>query len=886
MNLDKNYSPSIIEDKWRQVWEKNSNLPVGNKSPYTILLPPPNVTGTLHMGHGFQYTLMDALIRYNKMKGFKTLWQPGLDHAGIATQMVVERNIANEGLTKENLGREKFISKVQDWTKITKEKIINQIKYLGSSLAWSKSRFTLDKESSESVSEAFVKLYKDGLIYRGNKLANWDPKLQTAVSDLEVINKEVLGKLYYLSYQIKDSEDAITIATTRPETIFADTAIAYHPDDKKHQYLATKKAIVPVSGHEIRFVACDSVDKDFGTGLVKITPAHDFNDFKTGIKHDLKVINILTKTAQLNENVPKDYQGLSVEKARSKIIIDLKSTNALIKTKDHKIMLPIGDRSGATIEPLLTYQWFLKTKPLAEPALKTVKDKKIIFTPQNWENTYFRWLENIEDWCISRQLWWGHQIPAWYDQDNNVYVGKSLENVKKENNLGDEVILTQDNDVLDTWFSSALWPLSTTGWPDKTDEHYPSDVLVTGFDIIFFWVARMIMFGLYFKKEIPFKRVYVTGLIKDGYGEKMSKSKGNIIDPIDLIDGISIKELLDKRTKNVMQQSTLDKIIEKTKEEFADGIQAYGTDAVRFNFCALAHQSRDIKFDLKRLKGFSNFCNKVYQASRFVIENCPGQNYDANLKPVTKFDYWMYDRLSVASLEIEKHFNDMRFDLISEKLYSLIWDDFCAKYLEICKYQLTKYNESTESFLINVLERILAMLHPLMPFITAEIWSLIKDKLKRPELELTDRMYPKLKALNANNKEANTALDVIDTINQFRGKFQLPRKQTITFYTNEEIAEKETINNITNSIFIIKKSELPNIKVDKYVFAYDLVKKDNLSPAEKGKKILKLSNKIVSYENKFKNAKFMSNAPKEIIEKEQKELLLLKEELNTLQAPE
>lgn len=886
MALDKHYSPKIIEAKWRKLWALNTNLPEGNNQPFTILLPPPNVTGTLHMGHGFQHTIMDSLIRYNTMLGKRTLWQPGFDHAGIATQMVVERNLANEGVTKEELGRDKFVDEVQNWTEVTKEKITNQIKHLGSALAWPKSRFTLDNESSKAVTNAFVKLYEDGLIYRGYKIVNWDPKLQTAVSDLEVINNETNGKLYYLDYMIDDeSGEKVTIATTRPETIFADTAIAFHPGDQRYQHLANKLAIVPVSCHKIKFVKCDSVDKDFGTGLVKITPAHDFNDFKTGLKHNLKVINILTKTATLNENVPKNYQSLTVAKARIKIVKDLSSKGALKETKSHKIMLPIGDRSGATIEPLLTHQWFLKAKPLAEPALKAVQEEKIIFTPKSWENTYYRWLENIEDWCISRQLWWGHQIPAWYDKDNNIFIGSNENEVRKKYNLSKNIEIKQDQDVLDTWFSSALWPLITTGWPQKTDEHYPSDVLVTGFDIIFFWVARMIMFGLYFKKEIPFKRVYVTGLVKDGHGEKMSKSKGNIIDPIDLIDGITFDKLLEKRTKNVMQQSTIDSITLKTKKEFNDGIDAYGTDAVRFNFCALAHQSRDIKFDLKRLKGFSNFCNKIYQASRFVLENCP-KTYEANLKPATKFDYWMYDKLARTSHDIENYFKEMRFDLMAESLYSLVWDDFCAKYLEICKFQLVNNTNTTQSFLINVLERILALLHPIMPFLTSELWELLKVKLNRPEQNLSKRIYPKLKLLNEDNKEAVLALSIIDSINKFRGNFQLARKEKIIFYVNKQIPQVETIQSLTNAEFLIKDTSFAFFKVDDFILAYDIVKRSNLNDFEKAKKIEKLTKNIMVLNNKLQNQSFIAKAPKEVVTKKQNELVKLKDELNILQAPE
>ncbi len=736
-----------IEQKWYDFWQQeNLFAPQGDGAPYSIVIPPPNVTGSLHMGHGFQDTLMDILVRYNRMMGKKTLWQMGTDHAGIATQMLVERKIEREeNLTRHDLGREKFIEKVWEWKAESGGKIEQQIKRLGASIDWSDNRFTMDEGLTRATQQAFIKLYDEGLIYRGQRLVNWDPILKTAISDLEVENKEQNGSLWHIAYKIKDSNQKIVIATTRPETLLGDTAIAVNPNDERYKNLIGKKVIVPICNREIIIIADEYVDQEFGSGCVKITPAHDFNDYDIGKRHDLEFINILTPDAKLNENTPTDYQNLDIKTARKKIVKELEELEQLIKTEDHKLQIPYGDRSGAVIEPYLTYQWYVKVESLAEPAIAAVRNGDIKFVPENWQNTYFSWMENIEDWCISRQLWWGHRIPAWFDEQDNIYVGESEDHVREKYNLDHNLKLSQDNDVLDTWFSSALWPFSSLGWPDNTEKlnnFYPTSVLVTGFDIIFFWVARMIMFGLKFTGQVPFPVVYINSIVRDAEGQKMSKSKGNVLDPLDLADGISLDDLIKKRTANLMQPKLAEKIKKQTAKEFPEGIPAFGTDALRFTFCVLASSGRDVNFDLKRLEGSRNFCNKLWNAARFIFMNIDKENLSVggDTSPLNKggsaagagvfnsTDKWILTKLQEVIKTSHQHLETYRFDLYAANLYDFVWHYFCDWYLEFSK--ANKDSKSTKDCLLLVLDNILRLLHPIMPFITEEIWQEVDARLR------------------------------------------------------------------------------------------------------------------------------------------------------------
>lgn len=755
MELATSYTPSEIENKWYPIWEQNGYFkPSMDKAApsYCIQLPPPNVTGTLHMGHAFQQTIMDALIRYYRMKGYNTLWQPGTDHAGIATQIVVERQLEAKGISRHDLGREEFIKKIWEWKDYSGNTITSQMRRLGASCDWSRERFTMDDGLSKAVNEVFVSLFEKGYIYRGKRLVNWDINLQTAVSDLEVISEEENGKMWHIRYMVKDSDESIVIATTRPETMLGDVAVAINPDDERYQHLLGKFLILPLVGREIPVVADDYVDAAFGTGCVKITPAHDFNDYELGKRHNLEMINIMTLEGNINENAPVKYQGLERFAARRAIVADLEAQGFLVEIKPHKLMVPRGDRTGVVIEPLLTDQWFMDMDKFAARGLELVESGKINFVPENWKKTYDQWLEKIQDWCISRQLWWGHRIPAYFDDAGKVYVARSREAAEAQAGHSN---LQQDNDVLDTWFSSGLWAFSTLGWPEQTDElkmFLPSNVLVTGFDIIFFWVARMIMLTEEFTGEVPFKDIYINGLIMDAHGEKMSKSKGNVIDPLDIINGISLDDLVAKRSSNLMNPKQAEAIAKQTRKDYPDGFLAFGADALRFSLASAATQARYINFDLKRIEGSRNFCNKLFNATKFVLMNVENHKTDLfnglNVDQTKTIDAWIFNELISLVNDVNKAFETYRFDIAASRIYEFMWNEFCDWYLELAKVSLQSDDQNTRrstlSTLLYVLDCILRVAHPIMPFITEELWQVVAPLAKTKDADsLMIAEYPK-----------------------------------------------------------------------------------------------------------------------------------------------
>ena len=920
--MDKTYEPHSIEQQCYQRWEndglfkaKASGDPA--QEPYCILLPPPNVTGSLHMGHGFQQTIMDVLTRYHRMKGDNTLWQVGTDHAGIATQMVVERQLNAQGKTRHDLGREAFVDKIWEWKEHSGGTITSQMRRLGTSPDWDREVFTMDENLSKAVTEVFVKLHEDGLIYRGKRLVNWDPVLHTAVSDLEVLNEEEAGHMWHMRYPLADGSGSIVVATTRPETMLGDTAVAVHPDDERYQDYIGKEIKLPITGRLIPIIADDYVDPEFGTGCVKITPAHDFNDYDMGKRHNLPMINIFTPDAKVNDEAPEAYRGLDRFDARKAIVEQLEQDGVLVKIDDHKLKVPRGDRTGAVIEPYLTDQWYVAIEELAKPAIEAVENGEIRFVPENWSKTYYQWMHNIQDWCISRQLWWGHRIPAWYDDSGNIYVGRDEAEVRSKNGLDDSVVLRQDEDVLDTWFSSALWPFATMGWPEKTPEletFVPSSVLVTGFDIIFFWVARMIMMTKRFTGKIPFKDIYITGLIRDESGDKMSKSKGNVLDPIDLIDGIDLESLVAKRTSGMMQPQLAAKIEKRTRKQFPDGIHAYGTDALRFTFAAMASTSRDINFDMGRVEGYRNFCNKIWNASRFVLMNTETEDTgrDGGELVLSLADRWIWAQFQQTLAEFEKAISEYRFDIAAQTVYEFTWNQFCDWYLELTKPVLNNDQASdaekrgTRHTLINVLESLLRLLHPLMPFITETIWERVAPL---SALEINDGdsiMVQPFPTVDTSKQDEQVLADIewvkrfIVGIRNIRGEMDIAPSKPLSVLLRNASEEDERRLGISRT-FIDRLARLEGVtllaqgeeapasatalvgEMEILIPMAGLIDKD-AELARISKAMEKIEKDAARTKGKLSNEKFVSNAPEAVIEKERAKLADAESQLAKLSA--
>lgn len=908
--MQKTYDPSQIESNWYTKWqEANAFQPSGKGEPYSIFLPPPNVTGSLHMGHAFQQTLMDILIRYQRMQGKDVLWQGGTDHAGIATQMVVERNLLQENISRHDLGRDNFVKKVWEWKAESGDRICQQMARLGLSIDWSRQRFTMDEGLSEAVQKVFIDLYQEGLIYRGKRLVNWDCKLRTAVSDLEVEYSEETGHLWHIRYLFENDErQSLVIATTRPETLLGDVALAVNPNDARYQAWIGKTVKLPLCNRSIPIIADDYVDPSFGTGVVKITPAHDFNDYQVGLRHHLTPINILCDDGTLNKAVPEVYQGLDRFVARKKIIEDLKAQGLLEKIEVHQNKVPRGDRSQTILEPYLTDQWFVKTDGIGKVALDAVKNQSIQFVPAHWENTYFHWMENLQDWCISRQLWWGHRIPAWYDSNGKVYVGKNEEEIRQTHQLEKSITLTQDNDVLDTWFSSALWPFSTLGWPETTSElkrFYPGNVLITGFDIIFFWVARMIMFGMKFMHGIPFKEIYIHGLVRDAEGQKMSKTKGNVLDPIDVIDGISLESLLKKRTQGLMQPQMAKKIEETTKKQFPKGIPAFGTDALRFTFCALASTARDVNFDLARVEGYRNFCNKLWNAARFVFMQLE-QNSLATKPKHHLIDEAILEKLQQCTNSCHHYLKEYRFDLVANTLYEFVWNEFCDWYLELVKpilqqADLESYRPGSCQTLLTVLDQICRLLHPIMPFITEEIWQKVREFTQDTHASLMIAPYPATQSLTENNEtkqKIEWLKSLIISIRSIRSQYLIPPSKFITVYLSEGTEQdKQWVAELKPFLLSLAKINLLEWKSTTQSDAaataisqgmvITIPLTDLIDPEKEkerlNKEIEKLKKECERCEQKLENPQFIDRAPADLVLKEREKLQAYQENLKKLQ---
>lgn len=958
-NLSTNYNPVNIEQKWYKIWEQQGyfkpqpNPAMSDKqNAFSIALPPPNVTGSLHMGHGFNNTIMDTLTRYHRMMGHNTLWQPGTDHAGIATQMVVERQLGLQGISRHDLGREKFIDKIWAWKEQSGNTITRQIRRLGSSVDWSRERFTMDDGLSQAVKEVFVRLYDEGLIYRGKRLVNWDPKLHTALSDLEVESVEEQGSLWHFRYHFadqslttQDGKNYLAVATTRPETLLGDSAVAVHPDDERYAHLIGKTIVLPISGREVPIVADDYVEKDFGTGCVKITPAHDFNDHELGKRHELPLINIFDEDACIKAEfdliakvgepisnhitAPADYAGLERFAARKKLIEQAQNENWLEKIEPYTLKAPRGDRSGTVIEPLLTDQWYVAIETLAKPAIEAVQNGDIQFVPQQYTNMYMAWMRDIQDWCISRQLWWGHRIPAWYDDNGNVYVGRDESEVRAKYSLADTP-LRQDDDVLDTWFSSALWTFSTLDWTGQTsfDDYgdalqtfHPTSVLVTGFDIIFFWVARMIMMTMHFikdkdgKPQVPFKTVYVHGLVRDSQGQKMSKSKGNVLDPIDLIDGIDLENLVNKRTQGLMNPKEADNIAKQTRQEFPNGIPAFGTDALRFTYASLASTGRDINFDLKRIEGYRNFCNKIWNATRFVLMNCIDkdgrpQNIDksANPKLWQLPEHWIISRLNATINDIHEHISQYRFDLMSQAIYEFIWNEYCDWYVEFAKSSLNASGQdSTVSderkaqiryVLLFVLEMAMKMTHPIMPYLTEEIWQTITPLLGKTGESIMLSTYPKCDDSKINEQaESDMAWlqSLIGAVRNIRGEMKLGNAVRLPVLiqgvSDEQKASLVRIDNQfktlakVDSLTIVKTGEEVPLSSSGMVGQMKVLvpMKGLIDPTAELNRLNKVRDKLQTQADainkKLSNDNFIAKAPAQVVEAERAKLSELQGQL-------
>ena len=908
----KPYDPSEIEQKLYQEWEESGLFkPDDSLDTYSLAIPPPNVTGTLHMGHGFQNAIMDCLIRYHRMSGKNTLWQVGTDHAGIATEMVVERRLNAEGTTKESIGRQAFEQKVWDWKKYSGNKITTQLRRLGSSLDWSSERFTLDDDYQNAVISAFIQLFDEGLIYQGKRLVNWDPVLETSLSDLEVINKDQVIKIWEIKYQLEDSEEFVTVATTRPETLLGDMALAVNPNDQRFIHLIGKNASIPLCNRMIPIVADDYVDPEFGTGVVKITPGHDFNDYELGKRHGLHLdknslchvgdedafapISILNKKVEIVGIAPKKFHGMDRFDARKLLLEDLQKEELLISEDKYESTLPYGDRSDQILEPLLTDQWYVDAKTLAKPAIEAVKSKEIQFVPNNWEKTYFQWMDNIQDWCISRQLWWGHRIPIWYDESNQPYAGFSEKDVREKNDL--QGSLRQEEDVLDTWFSSSLWTFATMGWPDKNEKlnlFHPTTTLVTGFDIIFFWVARMIMMTKHLMKEIPFNEVYITGLIKDENGQKMSKSKGNIIDPIDLIDGISLDDLLLKRTEGLMQPQLKDKIIKQTRKQFPDGIESYGTDALRYTYYSLASPGRDINFDIGRIKGYRNFCNKLWNAFRFIEMQAINHDYQTQDNTSDLLSEWMGAKLKQTSDSCQAHIKNYRFDLASAEIYELVWSNFCDWYLEFNKVAIqksenkTQINELIANLIVNF-SNILELLHPFMPFITEELSTKLALLCKKEKSEfLVQSGFTDIGSINEKSEhQLNGIIDIVTAIRVIRAENPSIKNEVLHLIISTDmssemqslVAEQESIiSGIARLDGIEFGNEAPAESIEKTLDGYKIIipLEGLINPEEERtrlqKELTKLEDEIKIISSKLDNKQFIAKAPAEVIHKEKKKI--------------
>ncbi|SUT99440.1 valyl-tRNA synthetase [Actinobacillus lignieresii] len=935
------FDSSAVEQALYKHWEEQGYFkPTENPSlpSYCIAIPPPNVTGSLHMGHAFQQTLMDTLIRFNRMEGNNTLWQTGTDHAGIATQMVVERKIAaEEGKTRHDYGREAFINKIWDWKAYSGGTISQQMRRLGNSIDWDRERFTMDEGLSNAVKEVFVRLHEEGLIYRGKRLVNWDPKLHTAISDLEVENKESKGSLWHFRYPLAngaktaDGKDYLVVATTRPETVLGDTAVAVHPEDERYQSLIGKTVVLPLANREIPIVADEYVDREFGTGVVKITPAHDFNDYEVGKRHSLPMVNVMTMNADIRAEaeiigtdgkplttyeakIPADYQSLERFAARKKVVADFEALGLLDEIKPHDLKVPYGDRGGVPIEPMLTDQWYVSVKPLAEVATKAVEDGEIQFVPKQYENLYFSWMRDIQDWCISRQLWWGHRIPAWYDEAGNVYVARSEEEVRSKHNLPADLPLKQDEDVLDTWFSSGLWTFSTLGWPEQTKElkmFHPTDVLITGFDIIFFWVARMIMFTMHFvkdengKPQVPFKTVYVTGLIRDEQGQKMSKSKGNVLDPIDMIDGISLEDLLEKRTGNMMQPQLAEKIAKATRKEFENGIAAHGTDALRFTLAALASNGRDINWDMKRLEGYRNFCNKLWNASRFVLTN-DKLDLSAGEVEYSLADRWIESTFNRTVGTFREALSQYRFDLAANAIYDFTWNEFCDWYLELTKPVFANGTEAQKrgasQTLVRVLEKLLRLAHPIMPFITEEIWQKVKGFAGIDADTIMLQPFPKVvesELDEAAEAQIGWIKELIIAVRNIRAESNIAPSKGLEFLvrnvSDEQrkiLAENDRLLKAMaklDSVQVLSADENAPLSVAKLVGNVEVLipmagfinKEAEL--ARLTKEIEKMRGEITRIENKLSNEAFVAKAPEAVIAKEREKMQEYQNGLEKLQ---